>query len=653
MANYGYYYVVCLRNTGSKRKVLAHGMQKIDLDWCNSRGYDPAEEAMTDFWDSTEIPYSRGWRDYMWDQLERYVYLSDETDYKNRSWMPETDREILLWVDLHGDEVILDEGYIKSKYEIWEWLDANGNNISSSNRTNPVQSTSSTNKVNYKTKLKKLLDYHVSQNQKRSVISWQTKNFNDSVDRVNFFHVEVIDNKKGPSIMKEIAVMFFKQSQRWYIKVFVDGVEKLDRNGFKFNNLISELGAYMALPPKTSQEYKDLLESAEIQSLDEYKEYEEMWSTPKKVEEAIIPSHCKFNFSKEDLDLALDTISDDSELGLELGYNSEDRINVTSVAGEPYSSTTWYVDKWADNCYFVRTEYIGQDGGGPEEGEEYEFESIDELWDFLSKREQLDDIPNLRAKKEWVTRSGQKVNLNNAPSNAAPANYPSQEKRYKSLLAQIDHDNICTYTVHELTDRILDLTLTTKLKKDISIKIVFKPYVPNYLMQVAGTSTNFDSYAEILDLFEVAQIIKDRSLCEWIDSNGNKVTTSSTKGPSNKTRAKAQTLFGDADDYHEEFNKLYSHILAVNQPPTNTKDERITPVCLRAYWINNQGKECRLEVTTTKVQNFKLQEQFDYVLSYFDPDEKIISRGLIPSYDELLNVLLKYKVITDKTKCQV
>jgi hypothetical protein len=274
MANYGYYYVVCLRNTGSKRKVLAHGMQRVDLDWCNSRGYDPAEEAMTDFWDGTEIPYSRGWRDYMWDQLERYVYLSDETDYKNRSWMPETDREVLLWVDLHGDEVILDEGYIKNKYEIWEWLDANGNNVSSSNQTTPAQSTSSANKVDYKTKIKKLLDYHVSQNQKRSVISWQTKNFNDSIDRVNFYHMEVIDNRKGPSMMREIAVMFFKQSQRWYIKVFVDGVEKIDRNGFKFNNLISDLSAYMALPLKNSQEYKDLLESAEIQT--EVENYEHL-----------------------------------------------------------------------------------------------------------------------------------------------------------------------------------------------------------------------------------------------------------------------------------------------------------------------------------------------------------------------------------------
>jgi hypothetical protein len=93
--------------------------------------------------------------------------------------------------------------------------------------------------------------------------------------------------------------------------------------------------------------------------------------------------------------------------------------------------------------------------------------------------------------------------------------------------------------------------------------------------------------------------------------------------------------------------------MTVNQPPSITKDERITPICLRAYWINQQGKECRLEVTTTKIRNFKLYEQFDYVLSYFDPDEKVISRGFIPNYDELLNVLLKYKVITDKTKCQV
>ncbi len=120
--------------------------------------------------------------------------------------------------------------------------------------------------------------------------------------------------------------------------------------------------------------------------------------TDRSLLESIAPRCCKFDFTKEDLDVALDKLTEEDELGLRLGDNFED-TDVMTVAGEPYGGTTWYVDKWADNLYIITSELWGQDGGGPEEGVYEEFDSIDEVWDYLSKLAQLDAVPALRPEK--------------------------------------------------------------------------------------------------------------------------------------------------------------------------------------------------------------------------------------------------------------
>lgn len=114
--------------------------------------------------------------------------------------------------------------------------------------------------------------------------------------------------------------------------------------------------------------------------------------------ESKLNENCKFDFTKEDLNAALDKLSEEDEPGLELGDNFED-TDVMTVAGEPYGGTKWYVDKWADNLYIIASELWGQDGGGPEEGIYEEFDSIDEVWDYLSKLDQLDSVPALGPKK--------------------------------------------------------------------------------------------------------------------------------------------------------------------------------------------------------------------------------------------------------------
>ena len=97
-----YYYVVCLEDTAKGKKVLDAGVQRLysdDVDYYTKKGYDLAELAMTDFWDASGISYRSTWTDDRWDALERYVYEIDEATYKNRRTLPQTNKEILQYVE--------------------------------------------------------------------------------------------------------------------------------------------------------------------------------------------------------------------------------------------------------------------------------------------------------------------------------------------------------------------------------------------------------------------------------------------------------------------------------------------------------------------------------------------------------------------------
>lgn len=105
----------------------------------------------------------------------------------------------------------------------------------------------------------------------------------------------------------------------------------------------------------------------------------------------------------------------------------------------------------------------------------------------------------------------------NPPANNTSSNYQNQTDKYKKLLAKIDTDNICKYAVNEITDRILSITVDTKFKTGLKIKIVYKPYVPCYLVQVNEHKELSDLvFEDVLEMLEIAAVIKDTNLNESI-----------------------------------------------------------------------------------------------------------------------------------------
>ena len=109
-------------------------------------------------------------------------------------------------------------------------------------------------------------------------------------------------------------------------------------------------------------------------------------------------------------------------------------------------------------------------------------------------------------------------------NNPSTGNHPSQEERYKKLLAQIDKEKKYTYDLLLLNDQTLafELYLNPVNNKATMIAIVYNPVVnqPVWRMRVGdGTPVEYKDWNELLEIFEIPGIIKDiSSLKESVSS---------------------------------------------------------------------------------------------------------------------------------------
>ena len=109
-------------------------------------------------------------------------------------------------------------------------------------------------------------------------------------------------------------------------------------------------------------------------------------------------------------------------------------------------------------------------------------------------------------------------------NNPSTGNYPSQEERYKKLLAQIDKEKQFDTSIITLNDNALVFNLVDPNDKNkiTPIAIVYKPYTspPHWVMAVGkGYGVEYKDWNELLEIFEIPGVIKDiSSLKESVSS---------------------------------------------------------------------------------------------------------------------------------------
>ena len=241
---------------------------------------------------------------------------------------------------------------------------------------------------------------------------------------------------------------------------------------------------------------------------------------------ALLKESCKLDFTKEDLDAALDNLTEADDQGLELGDNFEDS-DVRSVAGEPYGGTKWYVDKWADNLYIITSELWGQDGGGPEEGVYEELESIEEVWDYISQLDQLSGVPALGPKN---------------PEPPKPDPKYCFDKRFFKLVEYFRHNlqpNVKLISVNKLTSSVLEFKEHYDSGDLITYTITMFAGEPIcWTLNVKKNKQASDQYQgkdweNLLKILKAFFPVPEKNtpdystlLTEYVDAKGNKITNS-------------------------------------------------------------------------------------------------------------------------------
>lgn len=136
-----------------------------------------------------------------------------------------------------------------------EWVDKSGKKV---NHTTSSQSASTTSSNTfYKDKFKKLLDYHMAHS---TALSMSIDKLSEDDAKASFSYVEEYEDVKGKVSESLIGVRYYKDTEAWSVKVYINGILVADKQGAGFNILIAELDIRMTLPPRNSTEYQDLCE---------------------------------------------------------------------------------------------------------------------------------------------------------------------------------------------------------------------------------------------------------------------------------------------------------------------------------------------------------------------------------------------------------
>lgn len=387
-----------------------------------------------------------------------------------------------------------------------EFVDKNGNKINLNSPAVSNQTSTGSSNTGFKKRFEKLLAYHIM-HRRKTVDDYKVI----YVSEDTFHYKEHHTSPKEATI--EIIAFIGERTGAWRLQVFGDGNKLDDLSGMEWVNLIKALRTYLNLPTTGTPEYKNLL----TEWVDKNGNKVSLNNSSSQATSNTSTKTTKTNKEKfEELTKYMQKHKDS-----EVTIAQKTKLTDTEFYYEEFHEPTangkgYYVEVAIKYSRFTASFHIEIVVAGKPLEDHY----ADNWEDLLRYLKPYFNVPYSGSKEhkslcEWVDSNGNKVNLNNSSmqsaSKTSTKNYPDQTYRYKKLLAQIDADGLFRkYHINLLDDRIL----AVELGNGVGVKIIFKPYVPCYLVQVAGEDTTCTDWTAVLKHLIIEGIIGDTDLCE-------------------------------------------------------------------------------------------------------------------------------------------
>ena len=375
-----------------------------------------------------------------------------------------------------------------------EWKDSKGNKVT----TSPAQSTA-TSSGSFKKRFEKLLDY-ASKHKGPAVHKTEIKSLSDD----GFFYTE--EKRGGYSFYDvDINVYIGTLTEAWRLRVYIDNRLDADLSGQGWTNLLKELRQYITVPVVSTPEYKDLLTEwldATGKKVNLNNSSAAGSSKTNKEKFTHLLYYMKKNKSSDVYKVEVTRLDDGGFTYKEYRKKSTGyEYTLTISVGYSRFNSQWKYELYMDQSLIEEKSGSGFN------------ELVNNLYAYFNTPKP--GTKEYQGLCEWVDKNGKTVHVNNSPApvKAAPTpvgQIPDQTYRYKRLLAQIDADGFCKYSINTLDYRTLDITL----KNGVSVKLERQDHFPIYKLTIEDSSIAYDDYEDVLNALIEEGIIGDTDLCE-------------------------------------------------------------------------------------------------------------------------------------------
>jgi hypothetical protein len=245
--------------------------------------------------------------------------------------------------------------------------------------------------------------------------------------------------------------------------------------------------------------------------------------------------------------------------------------------------------------------------------------------------------------QEWLDSSGNNVSLKslNAHSAASSTQAVSSFKDRFMKLAKHIEDYYDWSTVYYVSECELELEFRSgydvfNLVIDVnSTAIDLVVTNTKAQMEIVTATVGHNDWSKILSILETRDIISDKKLCEWLDSNGNKVSLNS-----------ATTTV--VSDYSNIFNNLLKHIEATTGV---AKIIDMKPFAFTAAVGNGNELNIARVVSSASDKSVTLDCRFRASLYNSTRNTYLINK-VFDNWYSMLDALFRHGIITDKTVCE-